>query len=534
TPTPTPTPTPEFDLPRAEGASDPAQFGFTTDVEVDGVQVDSFVREEPINFDKGETYPQIKGIVTFRGNNFRDNAAYGTATVVENKLSQAWEITTGEMLRGDVDGPTDRTWSGSGWVGQPLIVEWPAETRKVMNMYDWAKNKDGLVEVIYATLQGKVYFLDLETGEATRNTLDINMPFKGAGALDPRGYPILYLGSGDMYASDHQKTRAMAYSLIDFTRLYEFGKQNDPFAIRGWHAYDSSPLVDAKTDTLIYPGENGILYTVKLNTIYDAATGYLSINPSPMVKMRYNTSRSSAGSTSSDSYWLGYEASIATWGGYGYISSNDGFMQCIDLNTMDIVWATDIGDDANGSPVLEPDLQNRTAYLYAGVSSHFKKDKQTNVGTVGFFKIDAVTGRIVWKDERSVTSQNSVSGGIQATALLGKNSISDLVIVPYANTYGELKDGELVAYEKATGNVRWTYPMSNYTWSSPVAIYDQAGNAYIVVADNIGIVHLINGQTGRNITSFNAGHNCEASPAVYNNMIVIGTRGMKIYGIRLS
>ena len=76
--------------------------------------------------------------------------------------------------------------------------------------------------------------------------------------------------------------------------------------------------------------------------------------------------------------------------------------------------------------------------------------------------------------------------------------------------------------------------MSNYTWSSPVAIYDQTGNAYIVVADNIGIVHLINGQTGRNITSFNAGHNCEASPAAYNNMIVIGTRGMKIYGIRLS
>ncbi len=533
-PTPTPTPTPMLDTPTASDDTLPAKWGFETQVEVNGVQVDAYTRETPIDFGMGENYTDMLGVVTFRGDSFRSGAAYGTAAVTAKSLSKAWSIDTGEMLRGDYGGATDKTWSGSGWVGQPLLVQWPEKTKQNMNMYDWAKNKAGLVEVIYATLQGHVYFIDLETGEKTRDNLVINMPFKGAGALDPRGYPILYLGSGDMYASESQQTRILAYSLLDFTRLYEVGKQLDPFALRQWHAYDSSPLVDAETDTLIYPGENGILYTVKLNTVYDENTGALTMNPSEVVKMRYKASRSGS-TTQGDvgNFWLGYESSIACWGGYGYLSTNDGFMQCIDLNAMRIVWAQDIKDDANGSPVLEPDLPNRTAYLYAGVSSHFTKNREMS-GEVGFYKIDAVSGQILWVYKKTVTSMNSVSGGVQATAVLGKNSISDLVIVPFSNTYGDTKDGWLVALDKNTGSERWAYHMDNYGWSSPVAVYDAAGNAYIVQADNAGLVHLIDGQTGAHLASFNAEHNCEASPAVYGNYIVIGTRGMKIFGIKIS
>ena len=183
--------------------------------------------------------------------------------------------------------------------------------------------------------------------------------------------------------------------------------------------------------------------------------------------------------------------------------------------------------------MLEPDPDNRTAWIYVGVSSHFKKNKQSNEGTVGFYRINAVTGEISWVHEEEVTSMNSVSGGVQATALLGKRSIADLVIIPFANTYGEKKDGKLIAFDKLTGQIRWTYEMSNYTWSSPVAVYDESGNAYVAVADNKGFIHLIEGTTGRNLTSFNALHNCEASPAVWGNYLVIGTRGMAIYGVRI-
>jgi hypothetical protein len=533
-PTPTPSPTPPYEIPHAVAGTEPSAYGLTTAVEVNGTRVDSYLREDPIEFLPNEPYTNATGIVTFRGNNYRDDASYGKASVSSRKLTTVWSVVTGEMHRG-IGYAEDRMWTGSGWVGQPLIVQWPENIKQFMNMYDWAKQKAGLVEVILATMDGNVYFIDLESGQPTRDKLYIGMPFKGAGALDPRGYPILYLGSGDMYAEDAQKSRAMIYSLIDFTRLYEFGKQNDEFSLREWHAYDSSPLVDAETDTLIYPGENGILYTIKLNTEFDETTGELSVNPGDVVKMRYTGERSTYPDSGTNKFWLGYETSIAALGEFGYLGTNDGFLQCINLNTMSLVWAQDTGDDTNGSPVLETDFANRAAYLYIGPSLHFTADAEAK-GSVSFFKVNAITGEVVWKHTENVNTKYGVSGGIQATALLGKNSISDLVIIPFARTPNE-NDGVLLALDKATGAVRWTFKMEKYTWSSPVAVYDENGNAYIVVCegyDDGSKVFLLDGKTGTLLSTADVEKSMEASPAVYGNMIVIGTRGMKIWGIKIS
>lgn len=85
-------------------------------------------------------------------------------------------------------------------------------------MHSWAKEDDSLVEVIYACLDGHIYFLDMKTGRQTRDTLDIGYTFKGAGALDPRGYPIMYVGSG--YNSSKGKSRVFVISLIDGNVLY--------------------------------------------------------------------------------------------------------------------------------------------------------------------------------------------------------------------------------------------------------------------------------------------------------------------------
>ena len=159
-------------------------------------------------------------------------------------------------------------------------------TKRIMNMRDWAKQKDGLVEAIYATMSGNIYFFDAETGQETRDHISTAFPFKGAGALDPRGYPLMYVGSGDDSPTEGKDTsHAFIISLIDGSVLYEFGKQ-DSFRIRGLSYFDSSALVDAETDTLIYPGESGILYLIKLNTNYDEAAGTISISPK-VTKWRY-------------------------------------------------------------------------------------------------------------------------------------------------------------------------------------------------------------------------------------------------------
>ncbi len=528
-PTPEPTPTPRFDIPHAVDSSNPANWGYSTDVEVNGTVVQSYARQTPIFFDYDEPYTNVNGVVTFRGDHYRSGAAYGTASVTSKTLSKAWSFETGQMAKPSGSG----NWSGSGWVGQPLVVCWPESTKQIMNMYDWAKQKQGLVEGILACLDGNVYFFDIESGEATRPVLQIGIPFKGAGSLDPRGYPIMYMGSGDNYPDDPSKTvRAVAYSLVDFSCLYTFGAYKDSFAIRDWHAYDSAPLVDGKTDTLIYPGENGILYTIKLNTAYDEQAGTLTMAPSETVKFRYNTTRSSAGSTSADKYWLGYEDSAVMWGEYVYLVTNDGYMQCININTMELIWAQDVLDDTNATIVLEEDEANRTAYLYVGTSLHFTKD-ENDYGTTPLFKINAVTGEIVWRFDVNVYTRSGVSGGVQATAVVGKNSISDLVIVPFARV-PDVDHGYLMAIDKNTGTERWRFAMDGYSWSSPVAVYDANGNAYIVSCDSTGRIYLLDGKTGTKLSVFDAERNIEASPVVYGNTIIVGTRGMDVYGVHIS
>lgn len=197
------------------------------------------------------------------------------------------------------------------------MEKWSKEAKQSMNMYDWAKEKDDLVEVIYACMDGYVYFLDLETGEPTREALFLGYTFKGSGALDPRGYPILYVGAG--YDSNEGTARVFVVNLLDCSVMYTFGN-NDSFSLRGNLSYfDSSALVDANTDTLIYPGENGILYLIKLNTSYDPAAGTLSIAPDPVVKWHYYGTR-----TSVASYWLGMEDSAAIYDGYIFMSDNGG------------------------------------------------------------------------------------------------------------------------------------------------------------------------------------------------------------------
>lgn len=534
TPSPSPTPVP---TPHMVSASDPSQYGYTAHLEVNGSEISAtgYVRTATITFPAAADYyaDTVDGVLTFRGNNFRNSASAGTLHLTEKRLETIWDKTIGALQKGSSSG----SWSGCGWTGQPLIVHWSEATRNTLNRNDFAKNKD-LVEVIYPTEDGKIYFLDLETGVETRAPITMNVPFKGTGSIDPRGYPLLYIGSGDEYESDSQKSRAYIISLIDGSVLYEFGKQGtDSFAKRNWYAYDSAPLIDATTDTLIYPGENGVIYTMKLNTSYDPATGTLRVNPDNVVKFRYDSYNSYTEIDVADSShkWLGYEGSASAWNGFLYLSSNDGLFQCINLNTMQIVWVADTQDDTNGSPVLDV-ISETEAYLYVGTSLHFNKDGNGK-GIAPFFKINAMTGEIVKQYGLTVHTVSGVSGGIQSTAAVGRagSNISDLVFISIAR-YPDRDTGVLVALDKETFEVRWKMDMACYSWSSPAVVYTSNNEGYVLQADSGGNIFLLDGATGAVLdTVAPTDSNFEASPAVYGNILVLGCRGdQQIFGIRLS
>lgn len=522
TPEPTPTPLPEF-VPAAVTGTYPDEFGIESGIMVDGVEFDSYQRSASIDFSEGADYTELEGIITFRGNNFRDGASYGAASVKSKKFNtEPWEFETGSLKKMYGEG----SWTGSGWTGQPLLVKWPEQTKRIMNMYDSAKQKKDLVEAIYATMDGNIYFLDIETGEKTRDSIKTGFPFKGAGALDPRGIPMLYLGSGDDSPLDGGKgARAFIYSLVTGEKLLEFGAE-DPFAWRGFHAYDSSPLVDAETDTLVYPGENGILYTMKLNTQYDENAGILSISPSEQIKWRYR------GARSGDKYWLGIEDSAVIWRSHAIFSDNGGHLMCLDLNRYKVEWVQNVLDDTNCTPVLE--LEDGHPYVYTSTSFHAGWRAEEGEKTViPVWKIDAVTGEIVWKTEYMCGTVKDVSGGVQGTLAVGKNKLSDLIFVPVSRN-PSTSSGKLVALDKNTGSERWVFEMEKYPWSSPVAVYDEDGNGYIIQCNQAGNMYLLDGLTGELLDTLNLGANIEASPAVYGNTIVVGTRGNRIFGVTLE
>ena len=77
----------------------------TTAVEVDGTQVDSYQRLEKVEFLPDVAYTSMSGIITFRGSNYRDSAAYGAASVSQMKAIGGYgQIETGELPRSDVGG----------------------------------------------------------------------------------------------------------------------------------------------------------------------------------------------------------------------------------------------------------------------------------------------------------------------------------------------------------------------------------------------------------------------------------------------
>ena len=520
TPTPEPTPTPvglpDF-KPHSVDGTEPERLISSTAIMVDGEVVEQYESDYEINFDLPERYTELEGIVTFRGDNFRSGAAYGTAAVSSKTLTKAWSKSTSGLS--DSDGIY---WSGSGWTGQPLIVKWPEATRKnISAMYDWAREKEGLVEVIYATLDGHVYFYELTSGEYTRDPLNLGFNYKGAGALDPRGYPILYVGSG--VDSVNGRSRVKVVNLIDNSVMFEFG-HNETFANRGWHMFDSSPLVSAETDQLIYPGENGILYIIHLNTKYNEQTGELSVDPDNIVKWKYNGVRSGS------RYWLGVESSAAIIDNYIFLADNGGNLMCLDLNTLKLVWVQDVLDDTNCSPVV--DVEDGHPYIYISTSFHYGW-RSYSTAEIPIFKIDAETGEIVWRTDYTCYTVQDLSGGVQGTIAVGKNKLSDMIFVPVARTPGA-SSGTLAALKKDTGEVVWEKETSMYSWSSPVDFYDADGNGYLLYCNSGFNMFLIDGKTGEQLDYMNLGGNIEASPAMYGNYAVVGTRAMRTYCIQVG
>ena len=516
--------------------TDPLAIFDRTEVSVNGVMTDAFARETEIEFSEDylKDFTAYKGIITFRGNYMRSLSAYGTPQITENKIAPTtWKYKTGKFLK--CDGVN--YWSGNGWTGQPLAVQWDPETRNLMNLYKEAKSKANLVEVIYPGMDGKIRFLDMETGKETREPINVGMTFKGTCSLHP-DYPLLICGSGDSATGlfgEQVSARLFIYNLIDGTKLGEIGA-NDALAPRVWHAFDSSPIFCTAADTVICPGENGLIYTVRLNTEYNPETGELRINPDETVRYAYYPKQKddrfgANGSSKSGAESNGSESSAVVYDKYLFFGDNGGIFQCLDLNTMQPVWVQDLYEDINSSPVFEIN-DNGEKFIYVATTLKFHYDAN-HLGEACLYKLNAMTGAIVWKKPYEVHTVQGLAGGFLSSGACGSGDVSDYLFYSVSKV-PSVDTGYIVAISKTTGEEYWRLELRCDAWSSGCLIKAADGKTRLVQCCANGDILLIDAKNGKILDTMNFGSNIESTPVIFENRLAVGLRSENIIGIEFK
>lgn len=539
TPTPTPTPTPEptatpeptpTPMPILEAAAadeaQPDKLSLTQTVYKNGKKVTDFLRETSISMNGPDNYTYYDGgVFTFRGNSFRQNAASGTVEVEEEKLSIEWKYEMGSLRTA-----SNGTWYGMGWTGQPAIIKWAQEAREnLMNLYESKRTVTALKEVIFAGLDGKIHFVDLNDGQPTRDAINVGYPMKSSVSVNPYGYPML--GVGQAISKLANKTGDYGYylfNLLDGSELmFMSGKksnQQDTYCANG--AFDGTGLFDMNSDTLIVSGENGLVYTIGLNTQFD----WKSEKPTLTIdkEVVFLKTKAKAEETSE----VGAEASVAMYNNYIYTVDTYGILQCIDSNTMKTVWAKDVGDNTDAAIALDFD-ENGDLALYTGNTAYKRLGSKK---PVTIRRLDALTGEEIWKYEISCVYNKDQLSGCKASPVVGQNGISGLVIFT-VNMTGSADKSTVVALNKMDGSVEWEYEMDATAISSPVAVYNEAGDAWIIQGAQDGKLYLLDGSTGKVCYVLDLGGDIQGSPAVYKDMLVIDTSSKDnayMYGIRIQ
>ena len=521
---------------RVEAAEEakPSNFGFTYEIRKNNREESYSENPDGNEFSFGSRgeYTVLKGVTTFAGDHYRSGFAYGYATVTMQTMKQDWAFSIGSA----------NGFAGASWTGQPLIVTWEGQTLKTLGVRDEFKNKDTLNEVILCASDGNIYFYELETGSRTRETIAIGAPMFGTPTLDPSGVPMLYIGQGTSSESGTNKSATFAVNLCSNTHETIVSGKDYTSRRNDWGAFDSSPLII--NDTLIWPGENGVLYLIELHTSYDAETGALSIRPGDRIKYRY-TGTGYSGTEFPGKRSYGFESSVAAFRNYLYLTDNGGRLQCIDLNTLKLQFVADVGGDSDATPVIEEDGNAGTVYVYTCSQTNVQDETLPNgYGYCYVRKFDGRTGQMLWEQKQIVqildpNTANAMKGGSKATPHIGHGTIGDLLICSFYGLTVDTVDadgnvtyaygGKIVAYDRANGNVRWEIKQTDgadYV-SSPLVVYNKRGDAYLIACDRNGGIRLYDAaHPGDNaLFALKLGGRIDATPAAFNNYIVVATTG---------
>ncbi len=485
-------------------------------------------KDDLINMPDADSYC-IKpyGVMTFRGSSFRQNAVEGTVAS-PGEMEVLWSVDADSVKS---SGKT--VFYGVGWTGQPLIIKWSIEVREMSNIYDEKKSTKALREVIVAGEDGRIYFLDLQTGEKTRATMNLGYPMRGTPSVHTLGFPVLSVGQyARKMAGKTYDIGMRVFNLLNGKQLFMIdgldGKLNRPYYDVG--SFETSSLYDYNSDTMITIGTNGMLYTTKLKAVIDRTAGTISVNPA-------HVSLKSKATTKKTDKTAAVESSMAAYQQYVFYADMGGVLRCVDTDTMTTVWAVNTGDAVEASVALDLVDEGKKLWLYTANTLQNRKS-----GDCVIRRYNAMTGALDWEYKVPVkkNTKSGITAGAKASPVIGRNGLDDYVYFTVSlatQIDGSAADGVIICLNKETGERVWQRPLSSYSYSSPVAVYSDEGKGWIIQAASDGTIELMNGLTGEPIAQLKLDGTINASPAVYKNIMVIATQGKgksKIYGIRLK
>jgi hypothetical protein len=436
----------------------------------------------PINRD-------FPGLTTFRGNATR--TYYGEGPVPLHPEVKWRYPSTGGLCRESSTGGETRVWCGTGWTGQPNVVQ----------------RRRGIVQVRFGAYDGAVHVLDGRTGQAVKTPFPTGDIIKGTVSSDPDGYPLLYAGSRDNYFRILALDRGP-----QMVQLWSLSADSAPDPV--WNNdFDSSALV--VRDHLLVGGENSWFYVIKLNRRYDAA-GKVVVTPE--IRALFPGYDDQLFAELGD-HNVSIEGSPAFHRGVVYFANSGGLVQGWDISNVLAggdryrrVFRFWTGDDVDASVVID-----EQGFLYVASELERFNGRAREVGQLVKLDPRKPNRPVVWSVEVPAADK---SGGIWSTPALYANGV-----------FFTVNTGGVWAVHRETGKVRWRVDLPGPTWSSPAVV-----DGVMVVGDCAGRLHAyeLGDRPLRRppeLWRVDLEGCIESTPAIWRGRIYVGARGGGVYAI---
>jgi len=438
----------------------------------------------------GRPYPgaAVEGLLTFRGNPTRSYLGRGP---VPRTPEIAYRFPReGGLCRESTNLGETKVWCGLGWTGQPAVFE-----------------RDGRTWAVFGAYDGAVHFLDADTGERILPDFPTGDLIKGSVTVDPDGFPLVYTGSRD------DRYRILAIDGDEPRELWSMAA--DDFAPVLWNDdWDSSGIVI--DDHLFVGGENSRFVVLRLNRAM-GADGRVTVDPEVVFDVAGWDDELLAALGDET---VSIEGSPTVVGDTVYFANSGGLVQGWDIGGLADgeeprrtfrFWT---GDDTDASIVADAD-----GMLYVAVEYERTATVERSRAVGQLLKLDP---GVAEGEDPVVWSWSDVD--VQPGGIWGTPALVDGVV--YAATNG----GRVVGVSARTGRELWAKQLPGPLWGSPVVV-----DGVLLLGDCAGGFHAFElrreGAEPTERGSVDLGGCIEATPAVWEGRILIGSRDGALYSI---